>query len=321
MMRKPACPIITLEEHYSDDEMASHFPAGGASRDSHMMDRLRDLGERRIREMDEAGVDIQVISHNAPSGQALPPEIAVEVCRKVNDRLHEGVLAHPTRFAAFAALPTADSAGAADELERTVTKLGFKGAMVYGLPGGDFLDHKRYWPIFERAVKLDVPIYLHPSTVKPAVMGAYYQDYAKDFPMFARPAWGFAVETGTLAIRLVLSGLFEAYPRLKIMMGHLGESVPFQVWRVDQALSRPGQKSMNFREIFCNNFYVTTSGFFSTAALMCCIMEMGAEHVMFSVDWPAVDNQPGTQWLETLPLSNADKIKIAGGNAKRLLRL
>jgi 2,3-dihydroxybenzoate decarboxylase len=115
--------------------------------------------------------------------------------------------------------------------------------------------------------------------------------------------------------------LFEAYPRLKIMMGHLGESVPFQVWRVDQALSRPGQKSMNFREIFCNNFYVTTSGFFSTAALMCCIMEMGAEHVMFSVDWPAVDNQPGTQWLETLPLSNADKIKIAGGNAKRLLRL
>jgi predicted TIM-barrel fold metal-dependent hydrolase len=321
MMRRPACPIITLEEHYSDDELAAHFPPSSATRDNHMMDRLRDLGELRIKEMDEAGIDLQIMSHNAPAGQALPREIAVDVCRKVNDRLHQAVATHPSRFAAFATLPTADPAGSADELERTVTKLGFKGAMLYGLPGGEFLDNRRYWPIFERAEKLDVPIYLHPSTVKPPVMDAYYRDYAKDFPMFARPAWGFAVETGTLAIRLVLSGLFDAHPRLKIMMGHLGESVPFQIWRIDQALSRPGQKSVSFRDVFCNNFYVTSSGFFSTAALMCCVMEMGADHVMFSVDWPAVDNVSGTQWLETLPLSHSDKIKIASGNAKRLLRL
>ena len=157
---------------------------------------------------------------------------------------------------------------AADELERTTKELGFKGAMLHGLANGKFLDDKRFWPIYARAEKLDVPIYLHPALPQPDVPRIYYDDYVKDFPMVARPAWGYTVETATLAIRLVLSGVFEKHPKLKIILGHLGETLPFLVWRIDQALKRPGQKSLSFRDIFCNNFYITTSGNFSNPALL-----------------------------------------------------
>ena len=225
------------------------------------------------------------------------------------------------RFAAFAALPTAVPEAAADELQRTAQELGFKGAMLHGLANGVFLDDKRFWPIFSRAEQLDVPIYLHPAHPQPDVMRIYYQDYVKDFPMVARPAWGYTVETATLAIRLVLSGVFERHPKLKIILGHLGETLPFLVWRIDQALKRPGQKSMSFRDIFCNNFYITTSGNFSNPALLCCVMEMGVDHILFAVDWPFVMNPPAMEWMQTVPLSDADKTKILSGNAKRLLKM
>jgi len=230
------------------------------------------------------------------------------------------VAARPDRFAAFAALPTCDPAGAADELERTV-KLGFKGAMIHGLANDMFVDHKKFWPIFERAHRLDVPIYLHPSIPHQAVMDVYYKDYVKDFPLVIRAAWGFTVETATQAIRMVLSGIFDAYPGLKIIIGHLGEMLPFQVWRIDAALSRPGQKSISFRDVFCGNFHITTSGNFSDPALMCCVQEMGVDRIMFAVDWPFVANAPATQWMQSVPLCDEDKIKILSGNAKRLLRM
>lgn len=165
----------------------------------------------------------------------------MQLTRRVNDRLHAAVSANPQRFAAFAALPTSDPVAAAEELERTV-KLGFKGAMIHGLANGLFIDDRRFWPIFERAEKLDVPIYPHPSVPHPAVMEAYYKDYAKDYPMVIRAAWGFTVKTATQAIRLVLSGVFDAYPRLQIILGHLGETLPFLVWRIDHALARPGKR-------------------------------------------------------------------------------
>ncbi|MGB6654358.1 MAG: amidohydrolase family protein, partial [Xanthobacteraceae bacterium] len=175
--------------------------------------------------------------------------------------------------------------------------------------------------IYARAEALDVPIYLHPSLPNPDVMRIYYEDYVKDFPTVARPAWGYTVETATLAIRLVLSGVFEKHPKLKIILGHLGETLPFLVWRIDQALARPGQKSISFRDIFCGNFYITTSGNFSNPALLCCVMEMGIDHILFAVDWPFVMNQPATQWMEGVPLCDEDKAKILSGNAKRLLRM
>jgi len=193
--------------------------------------------------------------------------------------------------------------------------------MIHGLANGVFLDDKRFWPIFERAQALDVPLYLHPSVPLPAVMDAYYKDYAKDFPMVVRAAWGYTVETATHAIRLVLGGVFDAYPRLKIVLGHLGETLPFLVWRVDQALARPGAKTLSFREAFCGHFYITTSGNFSNPALLCCVMEMGIDRILFAVDWPFVANKPAVQWMETVPLCAEDKIKILSGNAKRLFRM
>ena len=322
MFKKPGCPVIAIEEHYWDAELSKHYVGSEAGHGGAMQERLFDFGALRIKEMDEAGIDIQVLSHGAPSTQKLPLEIATTLTAQVNDRLAKICAANPKRFAAFAALPTADPQAAADELERAVTKLGFKGAMIHGMANGEFIDGKKYWPIFARAEKLDVPIYLHPSLPNATVTEIYYQDYAKDFPLVVRPAWGFTVETATQAIRLVLSGVFEAHPNLTIMLGHFGETLPFLMWRIDSALKRPGQKALSFRDVFSKNFYVTTSGFFSTPALLCTMMEMGVDHILFAVDWPFVaDNKPGIEWMAGVPLSDEDKAKILSGNAKRLLKI
>jgi predicted TIM-barrel fold metal-dependent hydrolase len=321
MFNKPHCPVIAIEEHYWDAELAKTYTGSEAARPGEQQKRLFDFDELRIAEMDEVGIDMQVISHGAPSTQKLGPDVAVGLTQRMNDRLHAEVARNRRRFAAFAALPTAVPEAAADELERAVMMLGFKGAMLHGLANDVFLDDRRFWPIYARAEKLDVPIYFHPSLPQADVRRIYYDDYAKDFPTVARPAWGYTVETATLGIRLVLSGVFDKHPRLKIILGHLGETLPFLIWRIDQALKRPGQKSMSFRDIFCNNYYITTSGNFSSPALLCCIMEMGVDHILFAVDWPFVANPPALQWMQTVPLSDQDKTKILSGNAKRLLRI
>jgi 2,3-dihydroxybenzoate decarboxylase len=321
MFAKPHCPVIAIEEHYWDEELEKTYTGTEAGRPGEQSRRLHDFSGIRIKEMDEAGIDMQVLSHGAPSTQKLPAEVATALTRRVNDRLHVAIAPHRDRFAAFAALPTAVPQAAADELERTTRELGFKGAMLHGLANGVFLDDKRFWPIYARAEALDVPIYFHPSLPNVDVRRIYYDDYVKDFPMVARPAWGYTVETATTAIRLVLSGVFERHPKLKIILGHLGETLPFLVWRIDQALARPGQKSLSFRDILCNNFYITTSGNFSNPALLCCVMEMGIDHILFAVDWPFVMNPPATEWMTTVPLCDADKAKILCGNTKRLLRM
>jgi 2,3-dihydroxybenzoate decarboxylase len=322
MLKKPQCPVIAIEEHYWDEELAKTYSGVESTRRDDQLKRLYDLGDLRIKDMDEAGVDMQIISHGAPSAQKLSGDDAVPLVKRVNDRLAAAVARHPTRFAGFAALPTSDPAAAADELERTVSKHGFKGAMIHGLANGTFLDDKRFWPIFERAEKLDVPIYLHPAVPHPQVADVYYKEYAKDFPMVIRAAWGFTVETATIAIRLVLGGVFDRYPNLKIVLGHLGETLPFLVWRIDHALARPGSsRQMSFRDVFCNNFWITTSGNFSNPALLCCVMEMGIDRILFAIDWPFVPNPPGTRWMESVPLCDEDKAKILSGNARRLFRM
>lgn len=312
--------VIALEEHYYDPEVVATFdsPEGRAPE---LRRRLDDLGELRLKEMDEAGIDIQVISHGAPSTQRLDPESAVRLARNANDRLAQAIAAYPDRFAGFAALPTPDPKAAADELERTVTQLGFKGAMVHGLTNGVFFDDKRFWPIFERAQALDVPLYVHPASPHAAVVEAYYKDYLADFPGLRTAAWGFTVETATQGIRLVLSGVFDAYPDVKIILGHMGEGLPFLLWRINHALSRPGNRRISFREQFSQHFYITTSGNFSTPALLCSMLELGVDRILFSVDWPFVQNVPGTKWMDELQLSAEDKTKILSGNARRLLKM
>ena len=314
--------VVALEEHYWDAEVASHFKERGPEmRNPQMLERLHDLGALRLKEMDEAGIDLQVLSHGAPATQRIDGELAVSVSRNANDRLHKVVQGNPERFQAFAVLPSNEPRAAADELERAVTKLGFKGAMLHGLSNGLFLDDKRFWPIYERAAKLDVPIYLHPAVPHPAVVAAYYKDYLEQFPGLLTAAWGFTVETATQGIRMVLSGVFDAHPGLKMILGHLGESLPFSAWRIDMALRRPGNTATPFRDTFRNHFWITTSGNFSTPALLCCVMEMGVDRILFSVDYPFVPNAPGPKWMERVPLSAADRAKIFGGNAEKLLKL
>lgn len=319
MILKGKVEVIAIEEHYFDKELSATYQGGEAQPEQRR--RLEDLGELRLRQMDEAGVDIQVLSHAAPGTHRMDPESAVRYAGNVNDRLRDAISIHPRRFAGFATLPASDPQAAAGELERSVTKLGLKGAMVHGLTQGLFIDDRRFWPIFERAQALDVPIYLHPSRPHPAVIDAYYKDYAKEFPSITNAGWGFGVETGTQSVRLVLSRVFEAYPKLRIICGHLGEGLPFLLWRVDMTLSRSGNSPLAFRETYREHFWITTSGSFSDAALLCSVMEMGSDRILFSVDWPYVENRPGTEWLERLPLGTEDRIKIANGNARRLLKL
>jgi len=313
--------VVALEEHYWDPDLVAMFPGREGKRISDVERRLLDLGELRLREMDEAGIDVQVLSHGAPGTQKMTADAAVRMAAQTNDRLHRFIQTNPTRFAGFALLPTPDPAAAANELERAVGRLGFKGAMIHGLTNGKFLDEPEFWPIFERAEALDVPLYMHPSFPDPAVANAYYKHYASAYPEIMGPALGFTVEAATQAVRLVLSGVFDKYPKLKIILGHLGEGIPFLLWRMNQSFSRPGNQGVSFADTFRNNFYLTTSGNFSDTALTCSIAEMGVDRIMFSVDWPFISNALGTSWLAQSALKDGDKVKIFGGNAKKLLKL
>ena len=323
----PAKPyVIALEEHYSDPEVTAHATPGGQAGYARqtfqgLLPRLHDLGPLRLAEMDAAGIDVQVISHAPSPLQQVEPELAVRLATSTNDRLHDAIDRNPERFAGFAALPTPDPQAAVAELERTVTRLGFKGAMIHGQSQGRFHDDRRFWPIFERAQALEVPIYLHPGPPHASMVEAYYADYLEDFPNLNSAAWGYTIDTASQAVRLILSGLFETYPRVQIILGHMGEGLPFLVDRIDEALRRPGNKPVAFKETFCRNFYVTTSGHFSTPALLCAMLELGIDHILFSVDYPFVENLPGMQWMETVPLSADDKEKLFNANARRLLKL
>jgi predicted TIM-barrel fold metal-dependent hydrolase len=308
--------IIAIEEHYSDQAISFMGGRPGA-----ITDRLKDIGDWRLREMDEAGIDVQVLSMAGGALYQMPADEAVPLARSINDRLHAAVSARPDRFAAFAALPCTDPKAAADELERVVTKYGFKGAMTHGLSQGMFLDDKRFWPIWERAAALDVPIYMHPSEPHKTVIDVYYKDYLKTFPGIISAPLGYTVETAVQGVRMVLSGVFEAYPNLKIILGHMGEALPFLLWRIDHTLKNPGNAPIEFREIFCKHFWITTSGFFSDPALICSMLELGADRIIFSVDWPWGNNKQGVDWLDHMSISAEDKAKIYHGNVEKLLRM
>jgi predicted TIM-barrel fold metal-dependent hydrolase len=314
--------VIALEEHYADPAVLARANGDTVGRRlPGLINKLTDLGQIRLGEMDAAGIDFQVLSHAPSPVQQLAADEARDLASGANDRLHDAVDRNPERFAAFAALPTPDPKAAADELERTVTRYGFKGAMIHGRSHEEFHDLQKYWPIFERAQYLDVPIYMHPGPPHPAMVQAYYADYLADYPGLNSAAWGFTIDTANQVVRMILSGMFDAYPNLKIIIGHMGEGIPFLVDRIHESLNRPGGKPIAFKDIFCRHFWITTSGHFSTPALMCALLELGIDRILFSVDWPYVDNLPGTQWMDTLPLSAEDREKMLNGNARRLLKL
>src|SRR5215475_556560 len=321
--------VIALEEHvatplYVSKTVPRPRPVSLADRGKKLGHdigvELMDIGGSRLAAMDATGIDVQVLSLTMPGAQAFDAASAPAIARDANDRIHEAVKAHPTRFAGFAALPTADPGAAAKELERTVRDLGFKGAMINGHTNGEFLDDKKYWPVFEAAQALRAPIYLHPRDPHPAVMKAYFEGYEE----LATAVWGFTMDTVSHFLRMIYGGVLDAFPDLTFILGHNGEGIPFFLHRMHDhthySLAKRGLRK-TIVEYLTENVVVTCSGNFSVPSLLCTIMVVGIDNVLFSVDWPYESNQVGAEFLQAVPLSPGDKEKFAHGNAERVLRL
>ena len=322
--------IIAIEEHFITPMYREHVSANefrnfyltsrGQAMGHDIIAENLDLGASRIAHMDAAGVDVQVLSFGSPGPQAFDAKVAIPMARDANDRMHEATKQYPDRFYAFAALPTADPQESAKELVRCVTKLGFKGAMIHSHQQGEFLDSRKYRPIFQAAEGLDVPIYLHPALPHPLAVKAYFEGYEE----LARAPWGFAVDTSCHFLRLVFSGLFDDCPKLKIILGHLGEGIPFAMHRLDTharaAAERRGLRKAPL-DYFRENLLVTTSGNWYEPAFVCTLLAMGIDNMLFAIDWPYESNKVGMEFFNKLSLNDADKHKLAHGNAEKLLRL
>ena len=320
---------IALEEHFAIPETLAdsrgYFPDRVWQE---IKSRVMDIQERRLAEMDANGIETMLLSLNAPAVQAIPDTArATEIARKANDYLAEQVRMRPDRFQGIAALAMQDPDGATRELERCVKELGFRGALVNGFSQvGDedtavYYDLPQYRPFWATVERLDVPFYLHPRNPLPRDAKIY-----EGHPWLLGPIWAFAHETAVHALRLMCSGLFDAHPRLNIILGHLGENLPYALWRIDHANgwienrhSYPAKKPM--RDYFCTNFHITTSGNFNTQALIEAMLVIGADHIMFSADWPFENIDHATQWFDACPISETDRVKIGRSNAQRLFRL
>jgi predicted TIM-barrel fold metal-dependent hydrolase len=318
---------VALEEHFWAPGLAAAPGTGILARaDGPRLDAaLRDLGEERLADMDAAGIDFQVISHAQPAAQGMPGAAGLAAARAANDQLAAAVARHPDRLAGFATLPTADPAAAADELERAVGDLGFAGGLVNSTLGTDgaFLDDPRFAPLLARFELLNVPLYLHPAAPPAALREALYGGLPPAVAgALASNAWGWHAEAGLHALRMVVAGVFDRHPGLRLIIGHGGEMIPFMLARIDAVLPPPvtglGAPPSAY---FLRNVWVTTSGMFSLPPVLCAISVLGVDRVLFSVDYPFGANADGRAMLDALPLSPADKAKIAGLNAERLLGL
>jgi gamma-resorcylate decarboxylase len=317
---------VTLEDHFAIEMTLNDSRVFGGHVWAELGPRLLDLTDKRLRQMDGAGIKTMIVSLNAPAIQAISdPKRAVEVARQANDVLAEATHKHPDRLAAVAALPMQDPEAAARELERCVRDLGFKGALVNGFSElGDkilYYDLPIYRPFWAVVERLDFPFYLHPRNPLPNAVPAY-----EGHPWLLGPSWGFHAETSVHALRLIGSGLFDEHPGLKIVLGHLGEGLPFYIWRIDNRnvwMKAPHKYAAKkwVADYFRANFYVTTSGHYSTPALIDTIAELGVDRVMFSVDYPFEDCSGAAEWFDAAPLNEQDRAKIGRDNAVRLFKL
>ena len=317
--------LITLEEHYRAPALKSVGGLPEPPPDSPLAEiqaKLDDLGDQRLAAMDAGGIDIQVISHGAPGTEQIEPADAIELAREANDYLAASIAPHPDRFAALATLPTGAPQEAADELERATTEHGFKGALINGHVRGRFLDDRFFWPIFERAERLSLPIYLHPTPPPPAVRDAYYGGLPPHVAQTLSTAgWGWHVDTGLHVLRLIVGGLFDEYPGLQMIIGHMGEALPFLLARSSRVLRQQAGLTRPLEDYMAANFHFTTSGMFTYPPLTCLLEVVGADRVMFSVDYPYSSNAEGREFVLGAPISEADREKVGFANAARLLGL
>lgn len=320
---------IGLEEHFAIPETlqdSAGFVPGAYW--TELSARLLDIQERRLREMDAHGMDMMILSLNAPAVQAIPDRRkANEIAMRANDFLAEQVAKRPDRFQAFAALPMQDPDLATRELERCMKDLGFKGALVNGFSQVDtpencvYYDAPQYAGFWAKVEALDAPFYLHPRNP----IASWAQIY-EGHPWLLGPTWAFAQETAVHALRLMASGLFDRHPGLKIILGHMGEGLPYNIWRVDNRnawvqlpKTYPAKKPLG--EYFQKNFWLTTSGNFRTPTLIDAMLEVGADKILFSTDWPFENVDHACVWFDSATISEADRQKIGRTNAIDLFKL
>ena len=314
---------IALEEHYTTAPLADSFRSLAIGFDKETVARLvaglSDFDGQRLETMDQAGIDISVLSI-AGSGVQTERSAATAVphARETNDFLAAQIRKHPDRYRGFAHLPLQDPQAAAEELARTVREHGFLGALVSGPTHGHYLDEDRFLVFWERVAELNVPLYLHPGT--PFQLLQSFQDH----PELNGPIWGWTVDTATHALRLAFSGLFDRFPNLTVILGHMGETLPFLLWRID---TRYGELN-NFRSLrktpsqyIKENFVVTTSGVFSADPLLCTLAALGEDHVLFSVDYPFESSLMAAQFIDSVSLTEHVREKINYKNAQRVLGL
>jgi predicted TIM-barrel fold metal-dependent hydrolase len=316
--------IVAIEEHYATPDLLAATGLDLSWLPDNPHDRLLETAEGRLADMDAAGIDVQVLSAVGPAVQELPDDVAIPLARDLNTRLHDSVIAgHPDRFAAFATLPTGNVAAAVDELERSVTRLGFVGALINGTTGDRFLDHPDFAPLLSAAAALDVPVYLHPGVPPKPVMAAYYAGVHPPLGrMLATAGYGWHYETSLHALRLVVAGVFDRLPGLRIILGHLGEGIPFHLQRIEDMLTPLADHlAQPVSSYFRQNFWVTTSGYFFDGPLALTREVFGDDRVLFSVDYPYSDNKRAADWLRDLPVEQDVRDRIAHGNADRLLGL
>ena len=284
-----------------------------------ILPRLLDLEQTRLGEMDANDIDVHLLSLVSPGVQMLAPDAAVALARVANDKLSETIRRHPTRFAGLACFAPQNPTAAAKEMERAIHSLDLNGFLVNSHTNNVYLDDQRCWPILEAAEALDAPLYIHPRSPSDG-MAAPFQDYRMDGPV-----WGFGMETGTHAVRLMLSGALDRFPRVRIVLGHMGEALPFWLWRLDYMAtpgSRAGLKNrLKPSEYMQRNFAVTTSGLEDPLALRYLIQKIGVERVMWAIDYPFQQMPASVAFLESAPVSETEREQIAYRNAERIFRI
>ena len=320
---------IAIEEHFAiEDTMgdSAAYATAGKEAWQKLSSNLSDLTKQRIEQMDATGIELSILSLNSPAIQGIYDKgRAVEAARRSNDVVANAIAKHSDRFHSFAALPMQDPDEAIKELIRCVKELGFVGALINGFSqiGEEdtsyYLDIPKYRPFWAEVEKLDVPVYLHPREPLSSQQRAY-----KGHPWLLGAAWAFGVETATHALRLIGSGLFDEHPRLKVVIGHLGEGLPFSIWRFEHR-NLVDPRGLNLKKkaslYFYANFYVTTSGNYRTQALINTILEMGADHILYATDYPFESMVEAEEWFRAIDISLDDQIKIGRLNTVKLFRL
>jgi predicted TIM-barrel fold metal-dependent hydrolase len=326
--------VVALEEHYSVPAVVRRIDPGAISRRGYQprkapakgpnpLELLPEIGELRLKSMDETGITVQVLSNSGPGPDLMPGADGVAMARETNDHLAAAVARHPDRFAGFATLPMQSPDACPIELSRAVKELRFHGALINGTTEGRFLDHASYDGLLAAAVELDVPIYIHPHLPPEPVRQAYYSGLSQGAGrVLQSAAWGWHSEVAIHVLRMVLAGTFDRHPKLKIIIGHMGEMLPVMLARIDavSALEADHLKRSISRTIL-DQVWITTSGIFTEPPLLPALLTFGIDRILFSVDYPYAPNAKGRKFLNRISLSPADMAKLAHENADRLLKL